>query len=182
MALTRLLSVEDLEQMGSEGEALELYDGVPREHTGMSWQHGRLGVRISSPLYFYVASHALGEVFTSDTLFTLARHPDTVVRPDVSFVRSDRRPPEDEWDRIARIPPDLAVEVVSPTDRPVDIMDKIERYQAAGVPLLWLVEPGRRTVTVYTLGQDPHTLREADILHGGDVIPGFTLPIAEIFQ
>lgn len=182
MAITRLLTVEDLEQMGSEGEELELYDGVPREHPGMSMRHGRMGFRIGFFLGNVVYPRGLGELFTSDTLFTLGRNPDTVVRPDVAFIQSDRMPPEDEWDRISRIPPDLAVEVVSPTNRLVEILDKIVRYQAAGVPLIWLVEPRHRTVTVYPLGQDPHTLREADTLDGGDVIPGFTLPIAEIFR
>ena len=146
MVATRLMTVEELETMGEdEGTNLELFDGMPREHPGMSVHHGYLGARIFGPLYIHVSTRRLGELFTSDTQFLLARNPDTVVKPDVSFIRTDRMPPPEEHDRIARIPPDFAVEVVSPGDRRGEIEDKIRRYQAAGVPFsgTWRGRNGR---------------------------------------
>jgi Uma2 family endonuclease len=105
-----------------------------------------------------------------------------MVRPDVAFVQSDRLPPAEERDRICRFAPDLAVEVVSPTDRYVEVMEKVELYLAAGTRLVWLVEPGRRTVTVYAPGHEPHTLTDEDELDGGDVLPEFRLSVANIFR
>jgi Uma2 family endonuclease len=182
MVATRLMTVEELETMGDdEGTCLELFDGVPREHPGMSVRHGYLTIRMSGPLYIHVSSRRMGEILSSDTQFVLSRNPDTVVKPDISFIRTERMPPPQEHDLISRIPPDFAVEVVSPGDRRAEIEDKIRRYQAAGVPLLWYVDPVRKTVTVYALGKTPVVLGENDVLDGGDVFPGFTLLVADIF-
>jgi Uma2 family endonuclease len=183
MVATRVMTVEDLEMMGEDkGTNLELFGGVPREHPGMSVSHGYLGFRVGGPLYVHVTKHRLGELFTSDTQFLLARGPDTVVKPDVSFIRAERMPPPEEHGRISRIAPDFAVEIVSPGNRRAEIEDKVRRYQEAGVPLLWYVAPAQRTVTVYALGADPVVLGEGDVLDGGEVFPGFTLPVAEIFR
>jgi Uma2 family endonuclease len=181
MVATRLMTVEELETM-SGGEDFELFDGVPREHTGMSVGHGFVGFEIGGPLYAFVKRRRLGRLFTSDTQFMLSRNPDTVVKPDVSFIRAERMPPPEEHDRISRIPPDFAVEVVSPGDRPAAIEDKVRRHQGAGVPLLWYVEPERRTVTVYALGAEPVVCGEGDTLDGGTVFPGFRLAVADIFD
>ncbi len=181
MVATRLMTVEELETMGDDGTDFELFDGVPREHPGMSVRHGYVGGEVFGPLYAHVKRHRLGRVFTSDTQFVLSRNPDTVVKPDVSFIRTERMPPPEEHDRISRMPPDFAVEVVSPGDRRADIQDKIRRYQAAGVPLLWYVAPEKRTVTVYALGAEPVVFGEDDTLDGGDVFPGFSLSVADIF-
>jgi Uma2 family endonuclease len=83
---------------------------------------------------------------------------------------------------IMRLAPDLAVEVVSPTDRYVAVLAKMDLYREAGVPLVWLAEPQQRTVTVYSSGSEPRILTEADTLDGGDVLPGFRLPVAQIFR
>jgi len=182
MVATRLMTVEELETLGEDdGTNLELFDGMPREHPGTSVRHGYLTIRMSGPLYIHVSTRRMGEILSSDTQFVLSRDPDTVVKPDISFIRTERMPPPEEHDRISRIPPDFAVEVVSPGDRRAEIDDKIRRYQAAGVLLLWYVAPERRTVTVYALGQSPIVLGEGDTLDGGEVFPGFSLAVAEIF-
>jgi len=181
MIATRLLTVEDLEAMGTEGEDLELFDGMPVEHPGVSMRHGFLGIEVLVPLGVYVKRHRLGRLFTSDTQFTLARNPDTVVRPDVAFIREERMPPPEEHDGIARIAPDFAMEIISLTDRMPEVLAKIGRYLAAGVPLVWLVDPKARTVAVYALGQEPRTLREGETLDGGEVFPGFALAVSAVF-
>ena len=79
------------------------------------------------------------------------------------------------------MPPDLAVEMISPTDEPAEIAKKQELYRRAAVPLVWWVYPDRRTVGVYQHGQLVAELGEGDDLDGGDVLPGFRLPVAEIF-
>ncbi len=80
------------------------------------------------------------------------------------------------------MPPDLAVEVISPTDRKSDIAAKQELYRRAGVPLVWWVDPERKTVTVYRLGQAPEVVEATGALDGGDVLPGFTLDVQTIYR
>jgi Uma2 family endonuclease len=182
MVATKLMTVEELETMGEDaGTSLELFDGLPREHPGVRTQHGYLGFDLGFQIAAWAKPRGLGIFFTSDTQFVLSRDPDTVVKPDIAFIRTERMPPPEENDRISRVPPDFAVEIVSPTDRRADIEDKIRRYQAAEVPLLWYADPARRTVTVSALGAEPVVFREGDTLDGGEVFPGFTLAVAAIF-
>ena len=181
MVATNLMTVEELDLLGGEERTIELFDGVPQEHSGVSARHGYLGFNLGLALGNYVLPLRLGVFFSSETQFVLSRDPDTVVKPDIAFIRMERMPLLEDHDRISRIPPDFAVEIVSPTDRRAAIEDKIRRYQAAGVSLLWYVAPAQRTVTVYALGQTPVVLGEDDTLDGGEVFPGFTLPVADIF-
>ena len=181
MATTRLLTATDLEAMGSAYDLYELYDGVLRETDPMGQRHGEIQFEMGGPLHAHVRANRLGRVYPSDTRFILFRHPDTVVMPDLAFVREDRLAPANARDGYAPYAPDLAVEVVSPSNRMVEILEKITLYGRAGVPLVWLVEPRARTVTVYAVGREPLILGEGDTLDGGDVIPGFRLPVADIF-
>ncbi len=92
-----------------------------------------------------------------------------------------RLPADRSRQKYVPIRPDLAVEVISPSDGPGDIAAKMEHYRRAGVPLVWWVQPKTRTVTVYRDGQKAGELGEGDELDGGDVLPGFRLAVAEIF-
>jgi Uma2 family endonuclease len=148
----------------------------------MGGRHGEFGGQVFWRVGAYAFEHRLGYVYTSDTRFILFQDPYTVRMPDVAFVRAERLPPEPERVGPMPIAPDLVVEVVSPNDLFEEVNEKIEVYQRAGVPLLWLVEPRRRSVTVYEIGHEPKTLPESDTLDGGDVLPGFRLPVADIFQ
>jgi Uma2 family endonuclease len=139
-------------------------------------------MRIGANLLVYVQPRGLGEVFNSDTGFRIFGDEQTVRLPDVSFVRADRLPPLDELNRVGRLVPDLVVEVVSPSDRMSDVLDKIAEYLRAGVPLVWLVEPKRRVVTVYRPDRDPRELDEHQDLDGEEIVPGFRLAVASIFR
>lgn len=90
-------------------------------------------------------------------------------------------PPPEEHDRIARMAPDFVVEIVSTTDRKPEVLAKIGRYQAAGMPLVWLVDPAARAVAVYELRRGPRTLGEGETLDGGEVFPGFALAVSAVF-
>lgn len=182
MVTAQRLTARDLEQMGSAGERLELIDGQLREKDGASQRHGEIEIRILLPVGRHVFERGLGEIYPSDTQFAIFRDPDVIVIPDVAFVRADRLPPEAERWHIAPFAPDLAVEVISPNDRYVEVMEKIARYQRAGVPVVWVVDPRRRAVEVRALGRPQVTLHEQETLDGGDVLPGFTLAVADIFR
>lgn len=101
--------------------------------------------------------------------------------PDVAFISWDRLPDRVVPKKYFPVPPDLAVEVVSPSDGPRDVAQKMERYRRAGVPLVWWVYPDTRTVTVYRQGQLVAEVGEGDELEGGDVLPEFRLAVADIF-
>lgn len=132
-------------------------------------------------LFPFVRAGKLGMLTTADGAYIIIRDPETVVVPDAAFVRQDRLPDGIRPKKYVPVRPDLAVEVISPTDEPGDIAKKRELYRRAGVPLVWWVDPDRRTVAVYRDGEFAAELGETDELDGGEVLPGFRLRVAEIF-
>src|ERR1700730_7783626 len=108
--------------------------------------------------------------------------PPDIVSPDATVVRKDKLPPDKPhgfWSFV----PDIAVEVMSPSDRWRDVQDKIDAYMDAGTGILWIVDPQKQTVIVYRPGQPPVTLRNLDdVLDGADVLPGFTTTLRDVFE
>ena len=119
-----------------------------------------------------------GWVFGAKTDFRLARDPDVVLGPDVAFVRAERVPPTDPFLELA---PDLVVEIVSPTDRPADMRAGVQAYLRHAVQLLLVVEPRRQQVTVHWPEQPLRLLNAGEDLDGQEVLPGFRLPLTELF-
>ena len=180
-AVTRLSTVDELARMSTD-EPWELWEGELREVPGAGGKASLLAGVIFALIWPVVRSRKLGMVTTADGTYVLTRDPSTVVVPDVAFVRWDRLPGRVVPDGYIPVPPDLAVEVRSPSDEPGDIERKLGLYQGAGVPLVWWVDSDRRAVMVHRLGEPAVELGEADEFDGGDVLPGFRLPVAEIFS
>lgn len=180
MAMTKLMTAEELERMEDDGYRYDLIDGELIRMSPAGRRQGKVEVTFTVHLWNFVNQGNLGEVYGAETGFILARNPDVVLGPDVSFVRSDRLPP-DELEGFLPLAPDLAVEVISPSDRRGQIERKVAKYVDAGVPVLVLVYPRRRTIVVYRPGRPPQTLHEGESFDGGDLLPGFRLPVAEIF-
>jgi Uma2 family endonuclease len=129
----------------------------------------------------HVRANRLGRVYTAEGGFVLFPDRATVRAPDVAFVRAGRVPHREARKHFSRLAPDLAVEVLSPSDRPSEVVAKVEMFQEAGVPLIWLVDPDSRTVTVLAAGQTMKVLQASDTLDGGDVLPDFSVQVAEFF-
>lgn len=182
MVTTKLMTAEDLEAMSSGSYRYELIRGELHRMSLTGFRHAAIVRRIAVPLALYVEQHNLGEVLVGDPGFVLARDPDSVLGPDIAFVRVDHVPPEDEQPRFMRGAPDLAIEVVSPSDGRGEIAEKLAIYRAAGVPLVWVCDPGRRVVRVHTTSGPPTELGADQVLNGGEVIPGFQLRLASIFR
>lgn len=104
-----------------------------------------------------------------------------IVMPDIAFVRWDRLTLAGYPDGYIPFPPDLAVEVRSPSEERADVEEKIGFYREAATPLLWICEPKPRTVTIYRPGGEPVVVGEDGELDGEDVLPGFRLRLAEVF-
>lgn len=174
-----LLTAEDLYGLPDEDQDHELVEGrlVVSEPPG--WTHGRLAVRISARLHAFVEARGLGEV-VSESGYVLARRPDTVRGPDVSFVRTDRLPAPDVAHRFYEGAPDLAVEIVSPDDRAAEVARTVAGYLRAGTRAVWVVHPDTRSVVVHTPDGLARLLGPDDVLTGGDALPGFTVTVAEL--
>jgi Uma2 family endonuclease len=174
----RTMSADELLAMPEDGIRRELVEGELREMSPAGGDHGEVGMRLTWRLAQHVESGGLGVSYTSDTGFRLARDPDTVRCPDVSFVSQARYVPTKG---VVEGAPDLAVEIVSPTDRYDEVLDKVHDYLNAGTRMVVVVHPPKRTVTVYRPRGEISVLTENDVLEGGDVVPGWSVPLHLIF-
>ena len=138
-------------------------------------------MKLGSLLEQHASAHNLGSVYAAETGYRLEHDPDTVRAPDVSFVSRDRLPPEGESDRYWPFAPDLAVEVVSPSDTVSEVQEKVMDYIAAGTRLVWVAHPKTRTVTEYHSLAEVRVLTADDLLDGADVMPGFSCRVSELF-
>lgn len=175
-----LLTAEDLWQMGEKGRYCELVRGELIEMTPPGGMHGEIALRFGRYLQAHAEDHRLGRVMV-ESGYWLERNPDTVRGPDVSFLAADRVPPEGLPEGFFPGPPDLAVEVVSPGDSDVEVQDKVMNYLASGTRLVWIVRPRQRTVTIYHPDGSARILRETETLEGEEVVPGFAMPLRDLF-
>ncbi|MCA9879537.1 MAG: Uma2 family endonuclease [Thermomicrobiales bacterium] len=179
MVATRITVAEFEATVGDD--RVELIDGEIVEMPPSSDWSSSIAVTIGALLWNHVRPGKLGRLYSADGGFVLFPDRATVRVPDVAFVRAERMPQGEARWHFARLAPDLAVEVLSPSDRDRDVRAKVAMYHDAGVPLVWIVDPRAQTVTVRALGQEPVTLTAADTLDGGDVLPDFQIEVAEIF-
>ncbi len=182
MATTRLITAEDLFRMEEGTDRLELIRGELRRMPPAGGEHGEIGQDLAGHLWLHVRTYRLGKVYSADTGFVIERGPDTVLAPDIAYIRADRLPPKEARAGFLPIPPDLAVEVLSPSERAGAIAAKVALYLGAGVRLVWLIRPRTRTIEVHHADGTHRILRLSDELDGGDVVPGFQLPVAELFH
>ena len=183
MVTTKLFTVADLVAMGSNAP-YELIDGKLREVSPCFMDSSLIAVRIGSPLFHAVDAADLGVVTGADGGYKLSApgERETILAPDVGFVRFERIPSNYELQIFFPGAPDLAVEVVSISDDPRDVADKIARYLAAGARLVWEVRPLRKTVVDHRPAQPAVELGEQAFLDGEHVVPGFRLAISQIFR
>lgn len=158
---------------------VELVDGVLVEKA-MGTEEASWAALLVIHLGSFILRHDLGKIYTPDGPFRLA--PGLVRLPDVSFVSWARYHEPKHRGEIQAIVPELAVEILSQSNTKREIARKLGEYFAAGVRLAWIVDPKRREVRVHSSGTDFVTLTAADVLDGGDVLPGFRLPLAEFFD
>ena len=140
-------------------------------------RHGKISVSIIRYLDRYVYENGLGELYTAETIFQVG---DRMMKPDVAFVSTDRLDVDE--DKTFPIPPDLAIEVISPTDVHYRIVRKAFDYLEAGTRLVWVLDPVAKTVTVYRSDSDIEILTHEATLTGEDVVQGFTCPVGQLFE
>ncbi|HEY9403107.1 MAG TPA: Uma2 family endonuclease [Pyrinomonadaceae bacterium] len=178
---TQLMTAEELLAMPRDGFRYELVEGELKRMSPAGHSHGRIAMRLAIPLGKFIADNNLGAVYAAETGFKLKSNPDTVRAPDVSFIRQERVEQVGDTEGFWPGAPDLAVEVNSPGDRVGEVEEKVREWLSAGAQLVWVVSPKLRVVTVYRSLTDIRTLTETDTLDGGEVVPGFQFPVAELF-
>jgi Uma2 family endonuclease len=144
-------------------------------------EHGSIISNIQLCLALYVSREGVGRVFGAETGFQIAHEPDSVRAPDVAFVTRDRLPSQPPQGFFPG-PPDLAVEVVSPSDRDSEVSAKIQSWLDAGCRVVWMVDPRRKTVHVYQGDSETQVFGLSGTLVGGPLLPGFSLAVADIFK
>jgi len=173
------MTAEELLRLNLPNKRTELVRGVLVVREPAGYQHGDVAMRLAAAIYTHVEAHGLGRVFAAETGFTLARNPDTVRAPDVAFI-STARLPDPPPRGFAELAPDLAVEVLSPDDRPGAVLAKVADWLNAGARLVWVVDPLRVIARVYRADGSESMLDETDALQGEDVLPGFAYQLSAI--
>ncbi len=177
---TRLVTAEQLFEMPDSH--YELVKGELRKMSPSGFRHGAVIMNLGGPLHQFVKTNHLGVVCGSETGFVLERNPDTVLAPDIAFVRKNRIPleglPQTFWDGA----PDLVVEVLSPSDTVREVEEKVDAWLSLGALAVWAANPKRKSVTVHRRNTAPRVLTEGDILEGEDLVPGFRINVADIFS
>ena len=177
----RLLTAEDVERIDIPGKVVELVRGRLLVHEPPGTRHGVIAARLTYFLADFVYKNDLGVVAAQDTGFRITRDPDSVRAPDVAFL-SHERAQRIRSRGYADVAPDLLAEVLSPDDAPAYVLAKLSDWLAAGAKLVWLVDPERVAVHVYRSDGSLAILGANDSVDGEDVLPGFSCPVAKVFE
>ncbi len=177
-AAARTATEADLLQTPRDGYKYELVDGEIRVSPAGS-RHGAVGLAMGARILAHVRQRSLGHVFDSSTGF---RMPGGNVRsPDVGFVARGRLEGERAPEGFCPVPPDLAIEVLSPEDRPRAVLDKVGEYLQAGVSEVWVIDPRRRSAVLHRSLTDVRSIGSDDALEGA-VLPGFSCRLVDILD
>jgi Uma2 family endonuclease len=175
-----LVTADELEHLPGDDYRYELVAGRLVRMMPVGYRHGRIVAELLSRLVYHLRERN-GGIALSEVGFVLSTGPDTVRAPDIAFLRPERAMPPDTRG-FFRGAPDVAIEILSPEERPSGIRAKVDEYLSAGVPLVVVVDPDARSVTL-SRRLLPSVVfgDEDDVIDLGDVIPGFSCELREIF-
>jgi Uma2 family endonuclease len=174
-----LMTADELLHLNLPDKRTELVKGVLVVREPAGGRHGRVAMELARHLGNHVHVSKLGQVYAAETGFTLFRNPDTVRAPDVAFVRRERVP-DPEPIGFPTFAPDLAVEVLSPGDRPGEVLAKVADWLSAGTALVWVVDPERRLARVYRQDGTETLVKDDGMLEGEGVVPGFACGLGDV--
>lgn len=183
----KLITADELLMMPHQDErgntlVLELIRGELKTMSPTGIAHGIICTKLVVELTKFVEPNNLGVVVGPETGCIVERDPDTVLGVDVAYVSHERMKEVENLEKFLPFAPDLAVEVLSPTNTAQEMDEKVALYFAGGSRAVWVINPRRRTVTAYTSPFDVRILSEQDVLEGGDVLPGLSLELSRLFS
>jgi Uma2 family endonuclease len=179
MVATKPMTAEELMALPKDGFRYELRAGDLYKHMPAGEEHGLTAMAFGWRLAQFVEANSLGRVYAAETGFKLAVNPDTVLAPDVAFVRKEKLTQVQKG--YPNVVPDLAVEVVSPYDVYTEVEGKVKEWLEYGVTVVVLVNPRQRTVKVHRSITDVLVLTEQDALTLTDILPGWQLDVKALF-
>jgi len=179
--LTKPMTADELLAMPDDGYRYELVKGELIRGAPAGDEHGDLTMQIAGTLHRYVKKQDLGKIYAAETGFKLESDPDTVRAPDIAFDAHAKIEKTGRLEGFRSGAPDLAVEVLSPSDRVSRVEEKVADWLEGGARMVWVGSPKLHIVTVYRSLTDIVTLTEKDKLDGADLIPDFQMNVAEIF-
>ncbi len=177
----KLVTAEELQRMSKDEFRGELIRGRLCEMPPPGNEHGVICLRLGSKILLHVEEHELGMATSNDAGVVLERGPDTVRGPDLAYFSRERFSPSGRATGYPEVPPNLVVEVKSPSDSLSEVHDKAVMWISYGVETVWLVLPDSRSVDVYQAGADVVSVTEPNQLDGLHVLPGFSCSLEEIF-
>ena len=178
----KLMTVAELLAMPDDGfHRHELVKGELTTMPPAGGEHGAIGINVATNINVFVRRNDLGVVFNSDTGFIIDSDPDTVRAPDVSFVRKERIPADGIPKGFISGAPDLAIEVISPSDSYTEVAEKVAQLLEAGTQLVVLIDPRTQIVELHHSSGETSRLTESDTLTLSDVLPGFECAVADLF-
>lgn len=176
------MTAEELFDLPDDGYRHELIEGVLQTTAPTGWEHGLVTGAAVQVLRTHVRAQRLGHVLTGEPGFLLRQDPDTVRAPDVAFLRAEVVAALADDTGFVEVVPDLVVEVVSPSDRAGEVTAKALVWLDAGVRLVWVVDPGSRSIMVHRPDGVGRLVRgPGAVLDGDDVLPGLGLPLDQLF-
>lgn len=182
MATTaRFTTIDELERNGTPEGQWELIDGELVSVNPTGEEHASITFKFILRLGNHVTVNRLGTVVLPDSGIVISERAQTVRSPDVGFIRGDRLPANRNRRGFFRVVPDLVVEVRSRTDTQAELMAKGMMWLEAGAALVWLIDPIRESVTELGRKRAPRELGRDQVLDGGDIVPGFRMPVNELF-
>ena len=174
-------TIEEFQRLPLEGRRWELLDGVVVQMEMHGAKTSLLTGSLLVLIHQHVKDRGLGKTLDPGCGFRLWPGHETVRVTDISVTHHDRIPDERAWNDYPRIAPNLTVEVFSPFERPATAIGRIAMFLQAGTRLTWFIDPKSKTVMLFHADIAPIVLKEGDTLDGEDVLPGFSIPVAEIF-
>ncbi len=177
---TRLMTAEEFWLLPETEMRQSLVRGEVEETMPPGARHGIVAIAFATFLRQWAQEHAAG-IIGGESGFILARNPDIVRGPDVYFVRAERVPADGIPEAFWNLAPDLAIEVVSPSESAQEVREKVRDFLTAGTPLVWVAYPRTREVIAHTPDGHAHAHAAADTLTAPDVLPGFSCPVADLF-
>jgi Uma2 family endonuclease len=175
------MTADELLEMHLPHKSTELVRGRLIVREPPSTYHGMLQARLSTLVGSFVYAHGLGEICGQDTGFQIHADPDTVRAPDLAFISRERVEAIGRRG-YAELAPDMVVEIVSPGDRAGELLAKIGDWLDAGVKLAWVIDPPRMLAQVHRADGTLEIVGATEALEGEDVLPGFTLELAKLFD
>lgn len=176
-----LMTADELLQAHIPDRQVELVRGVLVVREPPGYLHGDVAIRLAVRLANYVDQHGQGRVLAAETGFQLQSNPDTVRAADVAFL-SKERVPDPRPEGYPAMAPDLVVEVLSPRDRPGEVLAKVGDWLEAGARLVWVIDPRRRLARVYRQDGTEAVVLEHQSLDGEDVVPGFDCALTTVLE